>query len=57
VLATTGLSAESLGSLLRELKVLCATGGTVKGAEAELQGDHRGKVRALLGARGILVKG
>jgi translation initiation factor 1 len=57
VLGAAGLSCDSLVALLKELKALCATGGTVKGAEAELQGDHRERLRALLAARGILVKG
>lgn len=57
VLSATGLSPDSLANLLRELKDLCAAGGIVKGAEAELQGDHREKVRAVLSARGMRVKG
>ena len=46
------MSDEALASLARELKQLCATGGTVRGATIELQGEHRDRVVAELAARG-----
>ena len=46
------MSDEALASLARELKQLCATGGTVRGATIELQGEHRDRVVAELVARG-----
>lgn len=44
-------------ALLRELKARCSAGGTCKGGELELQGDHREAVKGLLVAKGIRVKG
>lgn len=57
VLAAEGLSKEALAALAKELKTLCGTGGTVKEAQAELQGDHRERLRPLLGEKGYRVKG
>jgi translation initiation factor 1 len=57
VLATGGLPPDRLETLARELKSRCATGGTVKDAEIELQGDHREKLRPLLENEGMTVKG
>jgi translation initiation factor 1 len=39
--------------LLTKLKSACACGGTVKGTRVELQGDHRRRVRKLLGKWGF----
>ena len=42
--------------LARELKRLCATGGSAKAGAVELQGDHREQVAERLRARGYTVK-
>ena len=57
VLAAEGLDPARLEELMKELKSACASGGTVKGGEGELQGDHRERVRAVLRERGIEVRG
>lgn len=49
--------AGTLRALLKELKSVFATGGTLKGREIELQGDHRERLRELLASRGVRVKG
>ena len=46
------LGDQALASLARELKQLCATGGTVRGGTVELQGEHRDRVVAELTKRG-----
>jgi translation initiation factor 1 len=50
-----------LKNLCQELKKKCGTGGTYEtgGQEGliEIQGDHREKIRSLLGAKGIQTKG
>ncbi len=43
--------------LLRALKRSLGTGGTVREGALELQGDRREALRALLAARGFVVKG
>lgn len=57
VIAAEGVAEPDLKALARELKTRCGTGGTVKGTEVELQGDHRDPVRPLLEGRGWRVKG
>jgi translation initiation factor 1 len=57
VLAAEGLSPADLEALVGELKGLCGTGGTVKRGQAELQGEHRARLRPLLAGRGYRVKG
>lgn len=42
--------------LAKTLKDRCATGGTVKGREVELQGDHREAVEAYFHAQGFKTK-
>lgn len=37
-----------MDSLCSELKAVCACGGTQKDGKIELQGDHKGKVKAAL---------
>ena len=46
-----------LKDLAKELKRTCGTGGTVVEDRVELQGDHRGKLRSALRAKGWTVKG
>jgi translation initiation factor 1 len=46
-----------LDDLAQTLKKQCATGGTVRPGAVELSGDVRERVRALLQARGLTVKG
>jgi translation initiation factor 1 len=53
-----GLSMDgaSMDRLARQLKAACGSGGTVKDGVVEIQGDHREKVMALLGAQGHRAK-
>jgi len=51
VTLVTGLPADDLESVARELKRLCGSGGAVKDGVLELQGDHRARVAERLGAR------
>jgi len=37
-------STETLNQILKQLKTLCGTGGTIKDNTIEIQGDHREKV-------------
>jgi len=46
-----------LDALCQELKRACGTGGAVADEAVELQGDLRDRVRAVLLAKGFLVKG
>lgn len=46
------LAADALKELARQLKQACATGGTVKDGQIELQGDHKDRVVAHLMALG-----
>jgi translation initiation factor 1 len=50
-------NAEFLEGLLRSLKKALGSGGTIREGSLELQGDRRGALRTLLGARGFSVKG
>lgn len=43
--------------LLKELKAKCGTGGTLKPAQMEIQGDNMDKVREFLTKKGFSVKG
>lgn len=49
------LTSGSLEKLAKQLKQACGTGGTVRGATIELQGDHRERLRLLLAERGFHV--
>lgn len=51
VTLVTGLPPADLGDIAKELKRLCGSGGAVKDGVVEVQGDHRDKVAAHLGAR------
>ncbi len=57
VLACQGVPEEEVRVLGQTLKARCGAGGTVKGWEIELQGEHRDRVRPDLEARGWRVKG
>ena len=57
VVALSGMDGDAMRALVKELKGACATGGTLKGSEAELQGDHRDRIRKLLAGGGIPAKG
>ena len=57
VAAMEGVGTAALRALSQELKVVCGTGGTLKGESMELQGDHRDPLRAALRDRGFQVKG
>ncbi len=58
VTVVTGLPGDeaALKAVLSELKRLCGTGGTLRDGAVEVQGDHRDKVAAHLGAQGHRVK-
>ena len=47
----TGIPPGELAATGKELKRLCGSGGSVKDGVVEVQGDHRDKVAAHLGAR------
>lgn len=57
VLAASRVASAELSALLKEAKVLCGAGGTLKDGEIELQGEHRERLRPFLTARGYVVKG
>ena len=56
VVSGTGLDADGLKKLAKELKQLCGTGGSVKDWDIEIQGDVRDKLKTALEARGFTVK-
>jgi translation initiation factor 1 len=43
--------------MVRDLRALCGSGGTIKENEIELQGDHRSRIAEWLEGRGCQVKG
>jgi translation initiation factor 1 len=51
-----GLPASRLDEVARDLKRLCASGGSVKDGAVEIQGDHREKAAERLRAQGFTVK-
>ncbi len=59
VTVVTGLPRNEafLAGLAAELKRACGTGGTATDETVEIQGDHRGKLRTLLAAKGWAVRG
>ncbi len=54
----TGLAVteKELKAMAKELKALCGTGGAVKNACIEIQGDHRDKLIQALAKKGIQAK-
>lgn len=56
VVRGVALDAASLVRLAQKLKAACGSGGTAKEGVIEVQGDHCGKVMALLEAEGYTVK-
>ena len=50
-------NADYLAELAAALKRACGTGGTVRPGAVELAGDVRERIRPLLAARGLTVKG
>jgi len=55
VTTITNLSGD-LKSQLKELKIHCGSGGTIKKRVLELQGDQRDKIAKFLKEKGLLVK-
>lgn len=52
-----GVTEDDARAHARDLRELCGTGGTSRGGEFELQGDHRERVREFLSRRGLGVRG
>src|SRR6266849_3939391 len=50
------LDAAALARMATELKRTCGTGGTAKDGEIVIQGDHRARIAAELGKKGLRVK-
>jgi translation initiation factor 1 len=57
VVAGLPRNAAFLASLAAELKRACGTGGSAQEDTVEVQGDHRERLRPLLGAKGWTVRG
>lgn len=49
-------SSETLSKLLKQLKTQCGSGGTLKDATIEIQGDHREKILQILTQSGYKAK-
>lgn len=56
VISGLPLKPAELKQFARELKARCGSGGTVKDAHIEIQGDHRDKLLDILAAKGYTVK-
>jgi translation initiation factor 1 len=56
VTVVRGLPPRDLDPVAWDLKRLCGTGGAVKDAAVELQGDHREKAKTRLESQGYRVK-
>lgn len=50
------LSEEDMKTLAKNLKTACGSGGTVKGEQIEIQGEHREKISEVLSSLGFKVK-
>ena len=57
VVAGLVLSAVDARALLREIRGLCGAGGTLRGAELEVQGDQRRALGEFLTQKGFRVRG
>jgi translation initiation factor 1 len=51
------ISTNSIDELARKLRRLCGCGGTTRERTIEIQGDHAGKIRAILEQEGFRVAG
>jgi translation initiation factor 1 len=56
VISGLPLTAQKLAALASELKRLCGSGGTIKDASIEIQGEHRDRLVAELIRRGFAAK-
>jgi translation initiation factor 1 len=56
VVGNLQLTAQDLKGLAKHLKRVCASGGTVKDGNVEIQGDHREQVAAALKKLGYKCK-
>ena len=56
VTVVRGLASRDAHAIASDLKRHCGTGGAVKDAAVEIQGDHREKVAARLQSKGYAVK-
>ena len=50
------MDATQIKALCTELKKMCGTGGAIKDAVIEIQGDNRDKLKLVLEKRGYTVK-
>ncbi|WP_339766716.1 stress response translation initiation inhibitor YciH [uncultured Paraglaciecola sp.] len=50
------MDATQIKALCTELKKMCGTGGAIKDAVIEIQGDNRDKIKLVLEKRGYTVK-
>jgi translation initiation factor 1 len=53
----SSISTQSIDELARKLRRLCGCGGTTRERMIEIQGDHAGKLRAILEQDGFRVAG
>lgn len=56
VIAGIPLDPDGIRGLAKDIKKALGTGGTVKGADVEIQGDHRAEVIGLLEQKGYRVR-
>ncbi|MDQ6965999.1 MAG: translation initiation factor [Mariprofundaceae bacterium] len=56
IISGLNLSPEALKEMLKRMKARLGTGGAIKDACIEIQGDHRDKLLSLLEAEGIKAK-
>ena len=56
VITGLALAPAALAQLARELKQRCGSGGAVRGAVIEIQGEHRDSIVSELARRGIAAK-
>ncbi|MEO6848674.1 MAG: translation initiation factor [Chthoniobacterales bacterium] len=53
----TSLPMREIENIAKQLRKTCGSGGTVKGREIEIQGEHAPKIRAFLEKEGFQVAG